>query len=116
MRGRSASLSGDRNAAGQTMAEFAMVASVFLLLLFCIIEMAYAVYNYNTVCTAAREAVRYAIVLSPTRATPATTAPNQEIAINSAGSLNASQLTVNVSWPAAANLPLLQDAEVQVSY
>jgi Flp pilus assembly protein TadG len=65
MRGRSVSISSSRNPAGQTMAEFAMVASVFFLLLFCIIEISYAVYNYNTVCTAAREAVRYAIVHPP---------------------------------------------------
>jgi Flp pilus assembly protein TadG len=116
MRVRSASISSSRNPAGQTMAEFAMVASVFFLLLFCIIEMSYAVYNYNTVCTAAREAVRYAIVHSPTSATPATTAQIQQIAINSAVSLNPSHLTVNVSWPADANLPSQQDAQVQVSY
>jgi len=116
MRLRNASLSRNRNAAGQTGVEFAMVASVFFLLLFGIIEMAYAAYNYNTVCSAAREAVRYAIVHSPTSAHPATTAQIQQIAANSAVSLNASQLTINVSWPADANLPSQKDAQVQVSY
>jgi Flp pilus assembly protein TadG len=116
MRVRSAWLSSNRNSAGQTLVEFAMVASVFLLLLFGIIQMAYAVYNYNTVCSAAREAVRYAIVHSPTSATPATIAQIQQIAINNAISLNTSQLSVNVSWPADGNLPSQQDAQVQVSY
>jgi len=45
-----------------------MGATVFLLLMFGIMEMAMAVNAYNNVCTAAREAARYAIVHSPTAA------------------------------------------------
>ena len=116
MKLRIAALGASPNPPGQTMVEFAMVASVFFLLLFGIIEMSYAVCNYNTVCSAAREAVRYAIVHSPTSANPATIAQIQQIAIRNAVSLDPSQLTVNVSWPADANLPLQQDAQVQVSY
>ena len=103
-------------ARGQTALEFAMVASVFLLLLFGIMQMALTVYNYNTVCSAAREAVRYAIVRSPTSPNPATTAQIQQIAINTAAGLNTSQLTIAVSWPADANLPTQTDARVKVSY
>jgi len=102
--------------AGQTMVEFAMVASVFLLLKFCIMQMALTVYNYNIVCSAAREAVRYAMVHSPTSSSPATTAQIQQVAINSAVSLNSSNLSISVSWPTDANLPLQKDAEVKVSY
>jgi len=98
------------------MVEFAMVASVFLLLMFGIMQMALTVYNYNTICSAAREAVRYAIVRSPTSANPATTAQIQQIAIINAVGLNSSQLTVTVSWPTDANLPLQKDAQVKVSY
>ncbi len=93
-----------------------MVVSVFLLLLFGIMQMALTIYNYNTVCSAAREAVRYAIVRSPTSANPATTAQIQQIAINTAVGLNTSQLTITVSWPADANLPSQSDARVKVSY
>jgi Flp pilus assembly protein TadG len=50
------------------MAEFAVSASVFLLLLFGIMEVALAVNAYNNVSTAAREAARYAMVHSPTSA------------------------------------------------
>jgi Flp pilus assembly protein TadG len=101
---------------GQAMVEFAMVVTVFLLLLFGIMMMTLTVYNYNTVCSAAREAVRYAIVHSPASASPATTAQIQQIAINNAVNLVSSQLTVTVSWPADANLPSQSDAEVNVSY
>ncbi len=98
------------------MVEFAMVVTVYLLLLFGIMMMTLSVYYYNTVCSAAREAVRYAIVHSPSSASPATTAQIQQIAINNAVNLVSSQLTVTVSWPADANLPSQSDAEVNVSY
>ena len=107
---------GSSEARGQTMAEFAMVASVFLLLLFGIMQVTLTVYNYDTVCSAAREAVRYAIVRSPTSPNPATTAQIQQIAINTAVGLNPSQLTIAVSWPADTNLPAQSDARVKVSY
>jgi Flp pilus assembly protein TadG len=116
MKMRIASLSSTRTLAGQTMVEFAMVASLFLLLLFGIMQMALTVYNYNTVCSAAREAVRYAIVHSPASANAATTAQIQEVAINNAVGLNSSQLAVTVSWSADARLPLQNDAQVKVSY
>ncbi|HEY1850308.1 MAG TPA: TadE/TadG family type IV pilus assembly protein [Candidatus Binataceae bacterium] len=116
MRARLGFVGGSSEARGQTMVEFAMVASVFLLLLFGIMQMALTVYNYNTVCSAAREAVRYAIVRSPTSPNPATTAQIQQVAINTAVGLNTSQLTIAVSWPADANLPTQSDARVKVSY
>jgi Flp pilus assembly protein TadG len=66
MRIRGISLPLAARPAGQTMTEFAMGATVFLLLMFGIMEMAMAVNAYSNVCTAAREAARYAIVHSPT--------------------------------------------------
>jgi Flp pilus assembly protein TadG len=102
--------------AGQAMVEFAMVVAVFFMVLFGIMMMTLTVYDYNTVSSAAREAVRYAIVHSPASARPATTAQIQQIAINNAVNLVASQLTVTVSWPADANLPSQTDAQVNVSY
>jgi Flp pilus assembly protein TadG len=101
---------------GQTLMEFAVVATIFLVLMFAIMQMALIVYNYNTVCAAAREAVRYAIVHSPASGNPATTAQIQQVAINNAVGLNAAQLNVTVSWPADAELPLQEDAQVKVSY
>ena len=105
-----------RGSAGQTAVEFALAASVFLFVMFALTEMALVVYNYNTVCSAAREAVRYAIVHSPTSANPATTSEIQQVAINSAVNLNPAELTVNVSFPSDPRLPSRLDALVQVSY
>jgi len=104
------------SAAGQAMVEFAMVVTVFLLMLFGIMMMTMAVSNYNTVSSAAREAVRYAIVHSPKSASPATNAQIQQIAYNNAVNLNSSQMTVSVSWPADPKLTSQLDAQVSVSY
>lgn len=102
--------------AGTTMPEFALVASTFFMLSFGIMEMASAVMAYNSVCDAAREAVRYAIVHSPTSANPATTAQIQQVAINIAPNLGIKQSQVTVTFPADSNLPSMKDAEVQISY
>ena len=98
------------------MAEFALIASAFFSLSFGIIEMASAVMAYNSVCDAAREAVRYAIVHSPTSANPATTAQIQQVAMNVAPNLGITQSQVTVTFPADSNLPSMTDAEVQISY
>jgi Flp pilus assembly protein TadG len=102
--------------AGSTMTEFALVGSLFFMLSFGIIEMASAVMAYNSVCDAAREAVRYAIVHSPTSANPATTAQIQQVAINTAPNLAMTSNQVTVTFPADANLPSLTDALVQIAY
>ncbi len=54
--------------AGQTLGEFAVTATVFLFLIFSIMEVAQAVNAYNNMSAAAREAARYAMVHSPTAA------------------------------------------------
>jgi len=74
------------------------------------------VFAYNTICEAAQEAARYAMVHSPTSANPATTSQIQQVAIDSAVSLNLTQNDVSVSWPADGNLPSKNDAQVSVSY
>ncbi|MGA9723416.1 MAG: TadE/TadG family type IV pilus assembly protein [Candidatus Binatus sp.] len=66
IRGTSLPLAG--RPAGQTLTEFAMTATVFLLLLFGISEIALAVNAYNSMSTAAHEAARVAMVHSPTSA------------------------------------------------
>jgi Flp pilus assembly protein TadG len=103
-------------APGQTFAEFALVAVVFLLLMFALIEMAEAVFAYTTVCEAAREAARYAMAHSPTSANPATNAQIQQVAMNAAPSLGLTTTEVNVSWPADSNLPSKDDAQITISY
>jgi Flp pilus assembly protein TadG len=103
-----------RHCAGQAMAEFAMTATVFLLLLFAIMQMAMAVNAYNNVATAAREAARYAIVHSPTSAVPESTSNIAAVAVNYAPFLSTSD--VAVSFPSDTELPSQNDALVQITH
>jgi Flp pilus assembly protein TadG len=103
---------------GEGMTEFALSATVFLMLTFAIIEMAMVVYSYNTISHAARECVRYAIVHSPTGPNPATTAQIKNIAVSYADLPAPNQLTpsaITVTWPTDANLPSQQDAQCTIS-
>jgi Flp pilus assembly protein TadG len=100
----------------QAMVEFALVASVFLLLLFATMQLALAVLSYNSVSFAAREAARCAMVHGPSSPNPATTTQIQQIAINAAPSLNLSAGNVSVNWITDPNLPSKKDVQVQVTY
>lgn len=98
--------------------EFALAATVFLLLTFSIVEMALLVYSYNTISHAARECVRYAIVHSPTGPNPSTPSQIQNITIGYADLPSPNQLTasgVAVTWPADPRLPSRQDAQCKIS-
>ena len=104
--------------AGQGAVEFALAATVFLLLTFAIIEMAMVVYSYNTISHAARECVRYAIVHSPTGPSPATAAQIEATTVAYADLPAPNQLTssnVTISWPADPNMPSLHDAQCSIS-
>lgn len=94
---------------GQTTVELAIAAFVLFLVLFTIIEMGTVVYDYNMVCSAAREATRYAIVH------PTDTSGIQHVAINSAPFLTASNITINVSVT-DPNGSVNNDAKVKISY
>ena len=103
---------------GTGMVEFAMGATIFLMLMFTIIEMAMVVYSYNTISHAARECVRYAIVHSPTGPNPATTAQIKGIAVGYADLPAPNQLVagdVTVTWPADPNLPSSDDAQCTIA-
>ena len=87
---------------GQAMVEFAMATTIFLLLMFAIVELGMVVYSYNTISHAARECVRYAIVHSPTGPAPATTAQIKTATITYADLPAPNQLVpgdVAVTWP-----------------
>ncbi len=94
---------------GQTMTEFAIVALVSFVLLFAIIQMGVLIYDYNMICSAAREAVRYAIVH------PSNTSGIVNAAINSAPFLSPSNVTVNTAIT-DPNDSTQQDAKVTISY
>jgi Flp pilus assembly protein TadG len=100
------------------MAEFAVTAGAFLLVLFGIMEMALAVNAYNDVSTAAREAARYAVVHSPTsNNNPSTTPPYSDIqqqAVDYAPFLSTSDVTV--SFPSDAQIPSQKDALIQITH
>jgi Flp pilus assembly protein TadG len=88
--------------------ELAAVATVLLVLLFGIIKMGIVVYDYNMICSAAREAVRYAIVHS------SDSTGIKNAAINSAPFLTSSNITPSlVTDP---NDATKQDARVVISY
>lgn len=91
------------------MVEFVVVATVLFALLFAIVEMGLMIYDYNMIGSAAREAVRYAIVH------PSDTTGIQNAAINSAPFLSSSNITVDVSVT-DPNDSSKKDAKVTISY
>jgi Flp pilus assembly protein TadG len=113
---RGAAWTATRFRTAQATLEFAIAISVFLLLTSVTMKMALAVYNYNMVSSAAREAVRYAIAHGPNSPNPASTSQIQQVAINAAPGMNLSATDVSVKWMTDPNLPSRQDAQIQVSY
>jgi Flp pilus assembly protein TadG len=98
--------------AGQATVEFAAAATIFPIVFFALIQLAAAVYTYSTICEAAQEAVRYAIVNGPQSTTPATNAEVQAVAQSYAPGLT---LTTTVTWPTDSLLPAQQDAKVAIT-
>lgn len=113
---RGAASTASRFRAAQATLEFAITITVFLLLTFVTMKLALAVYNYNMVSSAAREAVRYAIAHGPNSPNPASTSQIQQVAINAAPGVTLSTSNVTVKWMTDPNLPSRQDAQVQISY
>lgn len=101
---------------GQATVEFALTATAFLLLTFAVIEMGLVIYTYNTLASATRDAVRYAIMHGPNRPPEATSSQVTTVLLDNAADLNSSDLTVNLTWPADANMPSQSDAKVNASY
>ncbi len=81
------------------MAEFALVLTPCLTLLFGIINFALALYCYDFVCYSAQQAVRYATVHGSTATTPAT-ASSMTTYVNAlvVGVLKTSALTTTTTW------------------
>jgi Flp pilus assembly protein TadG len=84
---------------GQVMAEFALVLTPCLALIFGIINFALALYCYDFVCYSAQEAARYATVNGATSPTPATAASvTSYVDALVAGVLNTRNVTVTTTW------------------
>jgi Flp pilus assembly protein TadG len=100
---------------GTAAAEFGLLATPCLLLIFAIINFAVALYTYDFVCYTAQEAVRYAIVNGSTVASPATAATIQTYVDGLVvGVLNTRVLTVTTTWN--PNNKPGSTVTVQVSY
>ena len=98
------------------MVEFALVVSIFLLLLFALFQLSLVLLTYNSITFAAREAARYGMVHGPKSPNPATSSEIQQVAINAAPSLGLSASNVNINWVTDPNLPTKQDIQVQITY
>ncbi|MDZ4278526.1 MAG: TadE/TadG family type IV pilus assembly protein [Dehalococcoidia bacterium] len=95
-----------RGEAGQAQVEFALVGLVFLILVFGMIDVGRAVWNYNTLAEATREGTRYAIVHGARASDPS--GPGDDAAVQAqvqqfAAGLDLSQLTVSVDFPDGNN-------------
>lgn len=104
-----------RGEEGQTIVEMALASAVALAFLFGIIQFSLALYTYNFIDEAAREATRYAVVRGVNSCTISPNFPDCNLDPNSAGNplqayvqslgypgLNAANLTVTTTWFTAA--------------
>ncbi len=98
------------------MAEFAIVATLFLLFLFAIMEMGIVIYRYNSISMAAREAARYAVAHSSTSANKATISQIQQIAVNYAPFLTITNVNVNYQADTTAHIQNQNDVVVTITY
>jgi Flp pilus assembly protein TadG len=94
-------LAGKRRQRGQTLLEFALVALLFFVVLFCLIEFARALWTWNTIVQATRAGARFAVVEAPVASD--TTVKNYVVYLNGAGT-------------GSPVLPGLTSSHVQVSY
>lgn len=100
--------------AGQAIVEFALVATVFFILLFGIIEFSRLMLMYHHVGNVAREGSRYAIVHGSDSLAPATAADISNY-VKSISPVDPSNLTVTTTWENSNHDPQTW-VKVQVIY
>jgi Flp pilus assembly protein TadG len=86
---------------GQAATEFALGAVALLMLMFVITDFRRAVYAYNFVSYAAREATRYAAVHGNTSPSPVSSSnedPVKDIVLDEANGLDSTALTITPTW------------------
>ena len=83
---------------GQSLVEFAVVATLLLSLFFGILDFARALYAYHFVSNAARDGARYAIVRGSSSPSPATQTTIQNYLNNVPMGLNSNLMSVTTSW------------------
>lgn len=89
---------------GQGMVEFALIASLFIMILLVVFDFGRAIYIYSSVHNAAREGARYGIIH------PGDTAGISTAALRLTTGLDAAQVTVTPSFPSSDTI------QVTVSY
>lgn len=95
---------------GQALVEFALVAPIFFLLLFAIIDFGRYVYYVQVLNNAAREGARYAIVHGP-EGIPSTGPPDEpsgaavtaKVRSYLVGVIDGGNLTITPTWPQGTN-------------
>ena len=83
---------------GGALVESSLALLLFLGLIFAVVEFGRAVYAYNVLAAATREATRYAIVHGSGSSSPATQEDIRTRVIRWGIGLNPSALTVSASW------------------
>ena len=97
---------------GQLLVETAVAMLAFAMFLFGVMQFGFLLYSYDTICNAAREGARYAMVHGSKSSSPATTTTIQNIVQGQAIGLGT--LTVTTTWT-PDNKPG-SVVKVQVSY
>jgi Flp pilus assembly protein TadG len=101
-----------KNRRGAAVVEFAIVAPVFFLLVFGMIEYGRMVMVQQVLTNAAREGARYAVIQTTNDTTAVTTKVKDYL---TSGKLKASASTVTVTWPASGSSGSSQPVTVKVS-
>lgn len=101
---------------GQATAEFAMVAIAFFLVLFGIMNFGKAIYAYNFVSNASREASRYASIHGSYSYAPAAASDITTLVKSKAIGLDTSKLTVTTTWSPDNKQGSKVSVQVQYSY
>ena len=99
---------------GQAIVEFAVAAAAIMLLLFPVIQLGEAVFAYNCVAHAAREASRYAAVHGWDSNQPAATSDITSVVQGQTVALDPNKLQVTASW--SPNNKAGSVVQVQVQY
>jgi Flp pilus assembly protein TadG len=81
---------------GQVLAETAVAMLAFAMFLFGVMQFGFLLYSYDTICNAAREGARYAMVHGSKSSSPATTTSVQSVVQGQAIGLGT--VTVSTTW------------------
>ncbi len=101
---------------GSSLVEGALCFTVFLMILFGMIDFGRAVFAYNFISYAAREGARYAIVRGNSGGHAASTTDISSFVKQEAIGLDPSAITVNTTWTQDKNAGSTVQVQVQYSF